>query len=94
MIEDVNVNIQSFTTVDGGQTIQISPSGSRRQKPNWYIWVKTDGSGILVVDSQKQRTELPKNGEVRQPVWCEDTACPLIGPAMHAFGKGCRLYNG
>lgn len=94
MVEDVNVNVQAFKTVDGGQTIQITPSATRRQKPNWYIWVKPDGSGILVIDSQKERIQLPANGEVRNPVWCEDSACSLMGATHHAFGKGCRLYKG
>jgi len=94
MIQDVNVNVQSFTTTDGSQTIQVSPSGSRRQKPNWYIWVKSDGSGILVIDSEKKRVSLPPSGEIRNPVWCDDAACPLRGAQYHAFGKGCRLYEG
>lgn len=93
-MKEVNVAVQAFETTDGGQTLQITPSGSRRQKPNWYIWIKFDGSGTLVIDSQKKRIELPENGEVRQPVWCQDLACPLIGASLHAFGKGCRLYKG
>lgn len=57
----MKVEIESFKTGDGGDTIGITPSGSRRQKPSWYIWMKPDGSGILVIDSQKLRVELPAN---------------------------------
>jgi hypothetical protein len=94
MSEDVNINVRSFKTTDGSQTTQLSPSGTRRQKPNWYIWVKADGQGILVIDSEKKRINLPPNGEIRNPVWCDDSACPLLGPSLHAFGRGCRLYEG
>lgn len=24
--------------------------------------------------------------------WCNDPACPLMGPTQHEFGKGCRLF--
>jgi hypothetical protein len=26
-------------------------------------------------------------------VLCHDSACPLLGPCQHEFGKGCRLYK-
>lgn len=94
MIEDVNVNVQSFETEDGGQTIQISPSSTRRQKPNWYIWVKSDGSGRLIISSETKVIILPPNGEIKQFIWCEDSVCPLKGVQLHTFGKGCRLYKG
>lgn len=57
----MKVEIESFKTCDGGDTIGIAPSDSRRKKPGWYIWMKEDGSGILVIDSQKLRVELPAN---------------------------------
>lgn len=25
-------------------------------------------------------------------VWCEDSACRLMGLTQHEFGKGCRLF--
>ena len=60
--EAAKVQIESFVTMNGQETIAIRPSESRRKKPSWYIWMKADGSGILVIDSQKTRVELPANG--------------------------------
>jgi hypothetical protein len=55
------VAIESFQTVDGGQTISVSPAVSRRQKSNWYVWIKPDGSGLLVIDNPPYKTHLPAN---------------------------------
>jgi hypothetical protein len=57
----MKLEIETFKTVDGGDTIAIQPAGSRRQKPSWYVWMKSDGHGILVIDSQTKRIELPAN---------------------------------
>jgi hypothetical protein len=92
-MKKVKISIESFTTADGGQTTQISPSATRRQKANWYIWVKPDGSGILVIGSGKQRIPLPSNIEKLTGERCEDSACPLLDLVPHIFGKGCRLYH-
>lgn len=60
MVEDVNIDVQSFRTEDGGQTLSVAPLGTRRQRANWYVWIKPDGSGILVTKSGT-RVHLPKN---------------------------------
>lgn len=44
----MKISIESFQTVDGVLTISVSPSVSRRQKANWYVWIKPDGSALLV----------------------------------------------
>ncbi len=94
----VKVEVQSFHTTDGVETLSVSPSESRRKKANWYIWMKADGSGILVIDSRHLRVDLPANSPIREEpmssssIWCTDSACPLRGFTEHEFGKGCRLH--
>ena len=57
----MKVEIESFETTNGSATISIAPAGSRRTKPNWYVWMKEDGSGILVIDETMTRVKLPAN---------------------------------
>jgi hypothetical protein len=45
---EVKVELKAFKTVDGVDTLEISPAGTRRKIRSWYIWVKEDGSGILI----------------------------------------------
>ena len=59
--EPAKIQIESFVTMDGQESLSVQPSESRRKKANWYIWMKADGSGILVIDSQHLRVELPAN---------------------------------
>lgn len=54
------ITIESFQTVDGGQTVSISPAVSRRQKAQWYVWIKPDGSGLLVTEDGT-KLHLPAN---------------------------------
>ena len=62
----MKLEIETFKTVDGGETISIRPSSSRRQKSNWYVWVKENGEGLAVVDSEAKRLFLPANSD-RKP---------------------------
>jgi hypothetical protein len=63
----MKISIGDFATMDGVRTIEVAPAGTRRQQPNWYIWIKPDGSGKLFIISTGEKVDLPASSSRNVP---------------------------